>query len=173
MKLLLFHVFMWRKSKNTIRIMAKTLWLIQSQKLEESTFVLFQFKFQLDTWLCTTLKGLYTCVVLPDETLKLGGTICQFGTSLRQDFVGIRLVHVIGHSFTSSMHLISLDEPALKRIILFKLIVSCSFIIAKNWSNSKVFWTSVKNNSCWLWCWWSHPYSSEINCIISAIKWNL
>jgi len=153
--------------------MAKTLWLIKCQKLEECAFVLFQFKFQLNAWLSTTLEGLYTCVVLPDETLKFGWTICQFWASLWQNFIWVRFMHVICHSFASLVLLISLNETTLERIILFEFVISCCFIVAKNRGNSEIFWTSVKNNSCWLWCWWSHPDSTEIDGIISTVKRNL
>lgn len=82
-------------------------------------------------------------------------------------------MHVVGHSLASSMHLISLDKATLKRIIFLELVISGCFIIAKNRGDSKVFRTSVKNNSCRLWCWRSHPNSSKINSVISAVQWNL
>lgn len=76
MKLLLFHIFMGRKTENTIGVMSKTLRFVESKELEESTFVFFQFKFELDcvVGVCA-LEGLDAGVILPDETLELSGTI--------------------------------------------------------------------------------------------------
>ena len=47
MELLLFHVFVWWQPQNTIWIMSKSLWLIQSQELKEGTLVIFEFKTEL------------------------------------------------------------------------------------------------------------------------------
>ena len=173
MKLLLFHVFVWWKSENTIWVMTETLWFIQTQKLEEGTFVLFKLKFQLNTSLCSTFQGLDASVILPNETLEFSWAICQLWACFGEDFVWLGLVHVVGHGFASSMHLISLDEATLKRIVLLELIVSCCLVITKYGSNCKVFWTCVKDNSCWLGSRRAHPYSSKINCIISTVKRNL
>lgn len=72
MKLLLFHVLVWRQTKNTVGIMTKTLRLVECQELEESALVVFQVKFQL-IWgnLLWGLQWLDASIVLPYETLKL------------------------------------------------------------------------------------------------------
>ena len=70
MELLLFHVLMWGQTKNTIRIMTKSLRFIKCQELEESTFVVFQVNFKL-IWsgFLLTLQRLDASVVLPYESL--------------------------------------------------------------------------------------------------------
>ena len=40
-KLLLFHIFVWRQTENTIGVVSKSLRLIKSQELEECALVLF------------------------------------------------------------------------------------------------------------------------------------
>ena len=78
MELLLFHVFVWGKSKNTIGIMTKSLRFIKCQELEESTFIVFQISFKLlRIYFLLTLKRLNASIILPYESLQLGGSISQ------------------------------------------------------------------------------------------------
>ena len=55
MKLLLLHIFVWGQTKNTIRVVSKTLRLVKSQELEECAFILFQISLKL-FWLYFTLR---------------------------------------------------------------------------------------------------------------------
>jgi len=68
-QLLLFHVLMGRKSENTIRVVAQSLGFVESQELEESTFVIFELKFGLDGISSLTLQWLDASIILPNETL--------------------------------------------------------------------------------------------------------
>lgn len=78
MELLLFHVFVWGKSKNTIGIMTKSLRFVKCQELEECTFIVFQVSFELlRSYLLLTLQRLNASIILPYETLQLCGSISQ------------------------------------------------------------------------------------------------
>ena len=46
-KLLLFHIFVWRQTENTIRVVSKSLRLIKSQELEECALIILQINFKL------------------------------------------------------------------------------------------------------------------------------
>ena len=46
MKFFLAHIFVRRKTKDSVRVFTKTLRFVQSQELEISTFVVFQLQFQ-------------------------------------------------------------------------------------------------------------------------------
>jgi len=174
MKLLLFHVLMWRESKNTIWIVTKSLRLVKGQELEESTFVFLELQFLLNSaQSAVSLEWLDASVILPYETLKLGWSISQLRGGLRQDFVRVRLVHIIGHSLASLVVLISLDKSTLERIVLLEFVVSSGLVIAKNGGDSQILWTSIENNSWWLRDWRSHINCSEIDGIILTIKWDL
>ena len=106
--------------------------------MEEGAFVLLELHFELYCGLDAFLEWLNASIILPDEPLKFGGSICKLGTSLRKNLVGVRLVHVVGHSFTSLMHLVSFDEASRKRIVLLKLVVASGLIVTEYGSNSKV-----------------------------------
>lgn len=67
--------------------MTKTLRFVERQELEEGTFVLFQFHFQLDSFEFGIFQWLDAGVVLPNETLELSRSIGELGGSFRQDFV--------------------------------------------------------------------------------------
>jgi len=82
-ELLLFHVLMWGQSQDTIGVVAETLRLVEGQELEEGAFVVLELHLQLDGVLSAiSLQGLDASVVLPDETLKLSGTVGKLGGSL-------------------------------------------------------------------------------------------
>lgn len=93
--------------------MTQSLRLVQGQELEESAFVVFQVDLEL-LWvrLLSTLQRLDASVVLPYETLELGRSISKLGGGLRQDLVGVRLVHVVSHCLTPLVSLIPLNETA-------------------------------------------------------------
>jgi hypothetical protein len=78
MEFLFAHILVWGKTENTIRIIAETLGLVEGQKLEVSALISFQLQFKIDQTLGVFVQWLNAGVVLPDETLKLSGTICQF-----------------------------------------------------------------------------------------------
>jgi hypothetical protein len=48
-ELLLFHVFVWGKTQNTIRIVTKSLRFIKGQELEEGALVVLEFDFLLNS----------------------------------------------------------------------------------------------------------------------------
>lgn len=104
---------MWGKSKNTVRVVSKTLTFVESQELEVSALVVLKGNFELGKGsflLLVSLKWLDAGIVLPDESLKLSRSIGQLGGSLGKDLVGVRLVHVIGLGLASLAKLISLYE---------------------------------------------------------------
>jgi len=79
-QLLLGHVLVGRQTQDTVRLVAETLRLVQSEELEVGALVLFQVELKLDETrldIAVGLQRLDTCVVLPDETLKLGRAISQ------------------------------------------------------------------------------------------------
>jgi len=82
-------------------------------------------------------------------------------------------VHVVGHGFASLVHLVSLNETALKGIVLFEFVVSCGFIVTQNGGNSEIFTTSIENNSCGLRRWRTNEDSTEINGIVLTVERNL
>ena len=113
MQLFLADILMWGKSENTIRVVAETLTLVESQELEVSALVVLQGNFELGQGsflLLVSLKWLDASVVLPDEALELSRSIGQLGGSLGKDLVGVRLVHVIGLGLASLAKLVSLNE---------------------------------------------------------------
>ena len=72
-KLLLLHVLVWGKTKNTIRIMTEALRFVEGKELEESALVVFQIDFELLRGnLILTFQWLDASVILPYETLELG-----------------------------------------------------------------------------------------------------
>ena len=78
MELLLFHVLMWGKTKNTIRIVTKSLRLVKSQELEEGALVIFEFHLKLNCVLSVvTFQWLDASVILPDESLELCRSVSQ------------------------------------------------------------------------------------------------
>ena len=113
MQLFLADILMWGKSENTIRVVAETLTLVESQELEVSALVVLQGNFELGQGsflLLVSLKWLDASIVLPNEALELSGSIGQLGGSLGKDLVGVRLVHVIGLGLASLAKLVSLNE---------------------------------------------------------------
>jgi hypothetical protein len=75
MKLLLAHLFMRRKSKNTIGFFTETLRFIKCKELEISALIFLKFKFELNETGLWFSKWLDASVILPYESLKFGGTI--------------------------------------------------------------------------------------------------
>jgi hypothetical protein len=146
---------------------------VESQKLEISTFIIFQLEFELNEVGFLFLQWLDACIVLPYETLKFGWSIGQFWWSFRQDFIGGRFVHIIGWGFASSFELISLYKATRQWVILFKFEISRGFIITECTSYGQIFRSCVKNYSCWLWDWRAHMNCSHVNCVISTIEWYL
>lgn len=69
---------MRRQTKNTVRIVAESLRLVESKELEEGALVLFQVSFEL-LWsrLFGGFKWLDASVILPYETLKLSGSVSE------------------------------------------------------------------------------------------------
>ena len=55
--------------------------------MEVGALVFLETKFDLDKALGVDLQRLNTGVVLPDEALQLGGSVCQFRGSLGEDLV--------------------------------------------------------------------------------------
>jgi hypothetical protein len=80
MKLLFLHVLVWRKTENSIRVVAESLGLVESQELEESALVVFKLHFELNSiQVGVALQWLDASVILPNETLEFGRSISQFG----------------------------------------------------------------------------------------------
>lgn len=112
MEFLFAHILVWGKTEDTIRIISETLRLVKCQKLEVCALIGFQLQFEINQTLGVFVQWLNTGIVLPDETLKLGRTVGQFGRSFRQDFIGIGLMHIVSLSFASLVQLIPLDKGA-------------------------------------------------------------
>ena len=153
MELLLFHVLMWGETQNTIRIVTESLRFIKGKELEEGAFVSFKFGFLLNSVQTFTLEWLNTGIILPDETLKFGRTISQFGRGLGENLVRVGFMHIVSHCLASLVHLISLNETSGKWVVFLKLVISCSFVIAKNTGDSKVLTTGIEDDSSWLTLW--------------------
>ena len=78
MQFFLAHVLVWGKSKDSIRVVSETLTLVQGQELEVSALVILKSDFKLGKrsfLLLVGLQRLDASVVLPDEPLKLGGSV--------------------------------------------------------------------------------------------------
>ena len=113
MQLLLADILVWGKSENSVRIITEALTLVESQELEVSAFVVLQLDLKLGQrsfLLLIGLKRLDASVILPDETLELSRSISQLRGSLREDLVGIRLVHIVSLGLASLVKLVSLIE---------------------------------------------------------------
>lgn len=174
MKLPLLHVLMRRKAEDTIRVVAKTLWLVKSQELEVGALIFFNFWLKLNkSNTCFLVERLDASVVLPDEALEFGRAVSQLRGSLRQDLVRVRLVHVVSHSLTSLVLLVSGHETTWKRVVFLEFVVTSSLVIAENWGNGQVLGTSVKDNSGGLSLRRSHVNSTEVDSVIAAVQWNL
>jgi len=96
----LANILVRRETENSVRVAAQALRLVKGQELEQSALVLGQLKLQLDI-ARGALKRLDTGVVLPDESLQLRRAVSQLGRSFRENFLGVRLVHVVGLGFAS------------------------------------------------------------------------
>ena len=173
-KLPLLHILVRRKTEDTIRVVAETLWLVESQELEVGALVFFYFGLKLNkSNTCFLVERLDASVVLPDEALEFGRAVSQLRGSLRQDLVGVRLVHVVSHSLASLVLLVSSHETTWKRVVFLKFVVTSSLVIAENWGNGQVLGTSVKDNSGGLSLRRSHVNSTEVDSVIAAVQWNL
>ena len=76
-QLLLALVLMWRKAKNTVRFLSKTLRLVKGQELEVGALISFELHFQINLseairLSIRILERLDTAIVLPNESLQLG-----------------------------------------------------------------------------------------------------
>ena len=81
-KLLLGKILMWGKTENTIGVVSETLRFVKGQELEIGTFIVLQLKLELDEGgLACVIQRLDASVILPDESLKFGRSICEFGGS--------------------------------------------------------------------------------------------
>lgn len=105
--------------------------------------------------------------------MKLGRSISQFGRGLGENFVRVGFVHIVSHCLASLVHLISLNETSGKWVVFLKLVISCSFVIAKNTGDSKVLTTGIEDDSSWLTLWRSHVNSTKIDGIVLTIEWDL
>ena len=71
------------------------------------------------------------------------------------------------------MSLIPLDESTREWVILLEFIIAGSLIITKHTSDSQVLRSSIEYDAGFLTLRRSHMDGTQINCIISAIKWDL
>ena len=154
--------------------MAESLRLVEGQKLEESTLVLFEFHLELDLGekLCV-FEGLDAGVVLPDEALQLCGPVGELGRSLRKNLLGVRLVHVVGLGFAPLVHLVSLHEASVQGVVLFELEVTRSAVVAQHTGDGQVFRASVEHHLGGLTHWRSHPDRAKVDSIVPAVKRHL
>ena len=75
-ELLLLHIFVWGQTKNTIRIVSKTLRLVKGQELEECTLIILQINLKLIwRYFALRLEWLNASIILPNEALQLGGSV--------------------------------------------------------------------------------------------------
>lgn len=157
--------------------MTKTLRLVESKELEESAFVTLELYFQLNGahWSDSliTVEWVDASVVLPDETLELCWTVSQLRRGLWEDLLRIRIVHVIGLSLASLVHLISFDKSTIQWIVLLELEVTWSGIITQHTGDCEVLRPSIEDNLSWLTCWGSHIHCSEVNGVVSTVQWHL
>lgn len=172
-KLSLLHVLVGRQTEDTIGVVAETLRLVEGKELEESALVVLDLGIELSRVLGINVEGLDASVVLPDEALELGRTVSQLGRSLREDLVGLGLVHVVSHGLAALMRLVSGDKATGERIILLKLVVAGEIVITENTGDSEVLGASVEDNSGGLTLRSAHVHGTKVNGIVSAVERNL
>lgn len=110
---------------------------------------------------------------MPDETLKLGRTIRQLRRSLREDLVGLGLVHVVSHSLAALMCLVPGNKATGEGIVFLELIVASEVVIAEHTSDGEILRTSVEDDSGGLTDRSAHVHRTEIDGIISAVEGHL
>ena len=76
-KLLLGHILMWRESKNTIRVLTKSLSLVKGKELEVGALVILELELDFDEALALGVEWLKASIILPYESLKLSRSVGQ------------------------------------------------------------------------------------------------
>jgi len=69
--------------------------------------------------------------------------------------------------------LVSLDEAAIKWIVLFELVVSGGGVVTEHTGDSQVLRAGVEDNLGCLTYWRAHVDCSEVHSIVSADEWDL
>lgn len=172
-KLSLLHVLMGRKTEDTVRVVTETLGLVEREELEESTLVVLDRSIELSLILRLNVERLDASVILPDEALKLSRAVGQLGGGLREDLVGVRLVHVVGHGLAALVRLISLDEAAGERIVLLELVVAGKIVITENTGDGEVLRASIEDNSGGLTNRSTHVNGTEVDGVVSTVEGHL
>jgi len=162
-----FIVFVGWKTKDAIRVILQTIWLVQSQKLKWCTFVILQRLFWLSG--VATRKLIETGHVFPNKALQVGRSICQFARALRQDLAGIGLMHVITYCLTSIWN-VFLNEIVMSLIVDFELVVASFWVITESASDCQVFRPRVKHNSSRLALRRSNIDGTNVNSITSIFE---
>jgi hypothetical protein len=85
----------------------------------------------------------------------------------------VTFMHVVCLSLASLVELVSLDEATVQRVIFLKLVVAWCLVVAKHWSDGKVFRACVKHYLSGLRDRRAHPHGSEIDSVISACQGHL
>ena len=82
-------------------------------------------------------------------------------------------MHVVSHRLASLVGLIALNKSTRKRVVLLKLIVAGSLVIAEHTSDGQVLRASIEDHAGWLRHGRAHMDCSEVDSIVAAVKWNL
>ena len=176
-QLLLFPVFVWRQTQNTVGVVAQTLRFVQSQELEKGAFIAFQLHLELHVAHGTdSLEGaewVDAGVVLPNETLELSRSISELGGGLGEDLLGVGLVHVVGLGLAPFVHLVPLDKSTIEWVVFLEFIVARSVVVAQHTRDRQVLRACIEHDLGRLTNRRAHIHSSEVNCIISAIQGHL
>ena len=173
MELSLLHVLMGRKTEDTVGVVTETLGLVEREELEESALVMLDLGIELSLILGFNVERLDASVILPDEALKLSRTVGQLGGSLREDLVGVRLVHIVGHGLAALMRLVSGNEATGERIVLLELVVTGKIVITENTGDGEILRAGIEDNSSGLTNRSAHVHGTEVNGIVSAVKGHL
>ena len=173
-QLSLLHVLVRGEAKDAVGVVAKALRPVEGEELEEGALVLLDLGVELSSLNSLLLvQRLNAGVVLPDEALKLGRSVCELRGSLGEDLVGLGLVHVVRHGLAAGVLLVSADEAARDGVILLEVIVTGGLIVAEHRSDGKILRAGVKDDSGRLAGGRAHVDGAEVDGVVAAVERHL
>jgi len=173
-QLSLLHVLVRGEAEDAVRVVAQALRPVEGEELEEGALVLLDLGVELSGLNSLLLaQRLNAGVVLPDEALKLGRSVSELRGSLGKDLVGLGLVHVVRHGLAAGVLLVSADEAARDGVILLKVIVTGSLIVAEHRSDGKILRAGVEDDSGRLAGGRAHVDGAEVDGVVAAVEWHL